>query len=400
MAKLICIFLAVAVFAFCDAIPAAQELRDLLKALESVAYDEEAFREASKGGALIPIEKGGADFPSEVKGGANKPSEEDLKVEELEEKDEPINLKAEPIALKSWYTCKSSTTCGKKGSPPSSSSSSSSGSSWGGSSSSWWWKELEDKIVGGSYSTIEELPWQVYLMVNDKAPSPGYRYDTYGACGGTIIHENWILTASHCFSNRAGNLNSQGKMYDHYVRVNYGGTSRSDGSMTQVVGDEVYVHKDFSFGTLKNDIALIYLKTPLTFGSGVQAACLRDDTAKVETGSECTVSGWGTTSSGGSTPDKLKETTVPILADCINNRGVDLTTQLCAGNKPSWSPTDSCQGDSGGPLACPDNNAYYVEGVVSYGDGCAKRDLPGVYTRVSAFKDWIQDRIHGACYKR
>merc|ERR1712241_631106 len=159
---------AVAVFAFCDAIPAAQELRDLLKALESVGYDEEAFREASKGGTLIPIEKGGA----------NKPSEEELKVEELEEKDEPINLKAEPIELKSWYTCKSSTTCGKKGSPPSTSSS---GSSWGGSSSSWWWKELEDKIVGGSYSTIEELPWQVYLMVNAKPPSPGSYYPTYGA---------------------------------------------------------------------------------------------------------------------------------------------------------------------------------------------------------------------------
>jgi len=64
--------------------------------------------------------------------------------------------------------------------------------------------------------------------------------------------------------------------------------------------------------------------------------------------------------------------------------------EICAGYAEGGR--DSCQGDSGGPLFCKsvsDQSIYYVAGIVSHGEGCARPDEPGVYTRVALFLDWI-----------
>lgn len=54
------------------------------------------------------------------------------------------------------------------------------------------------------------------------------------------------------------------------------------------------------------------------------------------------------------------------------------------------------QGDSGGPLLCRNplnSQQWYMAGIVSHGDGCARKDEPGVYTRVSLFVKWIRYHI-------
>lgn len=53
--------------------------------------------------------------------------------------------------------------------------------------------------------------------------------------------------------------------------------------------------------------------------------------------------------------------------------------------------TDTCQGDSGGPLMAFINGLWQLQGLTSYGQGCAQPGFPGIYTRVSAYISWIQN---------
>ena len=120
-------------------------------------------------------------------------------------------------------------------------------------------------------------------------------------------------------------------------------------------------------------------------------ACLPTDASKLYVNEPAIVSGWGTLSSGGSTSNDLRETTVNIVADndatCTPYRIT--STRMCAYTEG----TDSCQGDSGGPLVVKEDGRYTLVGVVSYGNGCAKTGYAGVYVRVTSFLDWINSNV-------
>ena len=106
------------------------------------------------------------------------------------------------------------------------------------------------------------------------------------------------------------------------------------------------------------------------------------------------ISGYGTLSSGGSLADRLMQVDVPIVSQsqCKQGYGSSIhESMICAGFRQGGK--DSCQGDSGGPLVCEMSGKYYLEGVVSWGHGCAARGKYGVYARVRYLRQWIDDTM-------
>jgi len=105
--------------------------------------------------------------------------------------------------------------------------------------------------------------------------------------------------------------------------------------------------------------------------------------------------------SSSATPEILKEVSLPVVSNdqCeqwFSYEGYNdhlPIKMLCAGYKEGGK--DTCQGDSGGPLVVKgDDGSYFLAGVTSWGYGCGKRNLPGLYTRISEFRDWIKDNAN------
>ena len=228
----------------------------------------------------------------------------------------------------------------------------------------------ETRIVGGSDATEGQFPYMVELF--------------YGGvdildftCGASILDETTILTAGHCVHNRvAGSFNVLAGQFDR---------AGPDTSEQMRTVSEIREHASFNPLTLNNDIALLKLTQPLTFNSVVSGLTLpTQDPAQMAFASNCIVSGWGTTSSGGTTSRYLQYVDVPFITDPVCEReytGFNSAYMMCAGREG----VDSCQGDSGGPLYCENEQ----HGIVSWGSGCAEQFKPGVYTRIFQYLDWI-----------
>ena len=98
---------------------------------------------------------------------------------------------------------------------------------------------------------------------------------------------------------------------------------------------------------------------------------------------------------GGSATNNLQYVRVPAItnAQCNSAYGGSITdTMICAGY-PGVGGKDACQGDSGGPFVCNDNGNAVIAGVVSWGNGCALADYPGVYARTTSALSWIQNSM-------
>ncbi|NXU87596.1 ACRO protein, partial [Xiphorhynchus elegans] len=158
---------------------------------------------------------------------------------------------------------------------------------------------------------------------------------------------------------------------------------------------QLRVHQYYNDANKKNDIALLELNEPVLCSPYIQLACVPDITLRVSELVHCFVAGWGHTVEGAeTTSDLLQEAKVQLidLKLCNSSRwyaGRIFGNNVCAGYPQG--KIDTCQGDSGGPLMCKDNIAdyYWLVGVTSWGKGCARARLPGVYTSVQHFYDWI-----------
>ncbi|XP_055910873.1 serine protease nudel [Eupeodes corollae] len=235
------------------------------------------------------------------------------------------------------------------------------------------------RIVGGDFS--KPLQWPFVVAV--------YRNGDFH-CGGTIFDEQWIITAAHCTIH----------YHKYFYEVRAGMLRRSSfSSSTQIHHvTHVVVHQMYERRTMKNDLALMRIDTPLRFNRWVKPICL-PDIGRTTMGTDwiwgpevntiCTVVGWGAVREKGPGSDRLKEVQLPIRRRCTEKDDQE-AEDICAGEAAGGR--DACQGDSGGPLFCrsvSNNNEWYLAGVVSHGNGCARVKEFGVYTRVALYLDWI-----------
>ena len=174
--------------------------------------------------------------------------------------------------------------------------------------------------------------------------------------------------------------------------------SYAQSGLTDYAIDSVYVNPLYDPNLQDNDIALIKLATPV---SGIHPARLMKSFNLVS-GIESWVAGWGITEYGGLLSNDLMEVSVPLIDiyACASDSDYQTaresgyapfsltTNMICAGYMEGGK--DSCQGDSGGPLISKDGNQWVLTGIVSWGEGCAEANKPGVYTNIRGYSEWIE----------
>ena len=247
--------------------------------------------------------------------------------------------------------------------------------------------EFSPRIINGGPIGVASAPWQVALVDATKA-------DNYKAqfCGGSLLSSTTVATAAHCVPGLAPSA----------VQVLAGVGSLAE-STTRIGVSAIVSHPSYNAGTSENDVAILTLQTPVSL-DGVSRAAIAlpppgpSSTSWPPAGTSAFVSGWGNTSTSGSAyPTQLQGVTVRVLTDpstaaCGSypdpvGNAYDATTMLCAADTDP--ARDSCQGDSGGPLAIERSGTWTLAGVVSWGYGCANPAYPGVYARVTTYRDWL-----------
>jgi hypothetical protein len=237
-----------------------------------------------------------------------------------------------------------------------------------------------DKIVGGVEATPGAWPWQARLSLGNYM------------CGGSLVAAQWVVTAAHCvYNNGVTTANSTAILGDHDRTV----TESSEQSRGVI---QIIIHPNYNSNTSDSDIALLKLASPVTLNTRVALVPMvtSTDGALFAAGVNATVTGWGTTTEGGSTPAKLRQVSVPIISNATCNSSVAYNGQItanmmCAGYASGGK--DSCQGDSGGPFVVPNGSSWKLAGVVSWGDGCAQPNKYGVYTRLVNFISWVNGYV-------
>ncbi|KAM9299531.1 chymotrypsin-C-like [Gastrophryne carolinensis] len=234
------------------------------------------------------------------------------------------------------------------------------------------------RVVNGEDVVPHSWPWQISLQYQVTSGVWGH------TCGGTLISEQWVLTAAHCISPRT---------YRVYLGKHILQTENEEGSIA-ISPEKIIVHEQWNSFTIRNDIALIKLAQPVPLSDTIQPSCLPADGAILPQDFPCYVTGWGRLYTNGPSADALQQALLHVVgyATCSRSEwwGSQVThNMICAGGDGIVA---GCNGDSGGPLNCsPSGNSWEVHGIFSFGSGlgCNYLKKPNVFTRVSAYIAWI-----------
>jgi secreted trypsin-like serine protease len=265
-----------------------------------------------------------------------------------------------------------------------------------------------DYIVGGEPAPEGSWPWQVRLF--DGAEDWG------GYCGGSLIADEWVLTAADCVYYDDGQL-------DLTIDVGYGSVYRS--KLVRVAATKVIPHPAYDGTSIENDVALIRLSAPVTPSRWIALSGPKDEASLLKTTSQATVTGWGAlwdfkvfadkTADGlhGQFllqqildrkdlrfPEQMHQVDIDVIDGGACRQVYDQLEidakflpdkMLCAG--AIQGSRSSCHGDSGGPLVVAGEDGYLQVGIVSWGIQCGHPQFPSVYTRISSYADWIAEQM-------
>jgi trypsin len=228
-------------------------------------------------------------------------------------------------------------------------------------------------IIGGEPAREGMFPFQVSLQ------GEGH------FCGGTLIGDRSVLTAAHCI------------VLDKELFVAEAGIT-SLAALGEDFGIvDIAIHPGWDPTTLANDLAILTLDHSASRHGRIPLVNLATEGALVTDGILGAVTGWGRLADM-SLPDALQVAVVPVLTNATCRRLPGLApfigdNELCAGEEGA----SICSGDSGGPLMVIDSQRRLTQvGITSSSVGCARRDLPAMFTRVAAYEDWIREHAPDA----
>merc|ERR1711872_337273 len=234
----------------------------------------------------------------------------------------------------------------------------------------------EGRIVGGVEATEHAWPWQVALFIDDA-----------WFCGGSIISENYVLTAAHC---------ADGASYFDIMAGAHNFREASEPHRVEITSFNGWTHPGWDDSDLSNDIALIELPSPIDFNDYIKPSCMPSAGDTADVGELVTCTGWGkpSDSSVGISPVLRMVEDLPVIsnAECNGVYGIVGSGVVCI---DTTGGRGTCNGDSGGPLnmkaeVTKAGQQWKQVGVVSFGAsaGC-EVGYPAGFTRVEYYLDWI-----------